>query len=1149
MNSPLLHSHSRNGAALVVTLLIVALITTILVTYVQLVDSEKGSSMAVANRYRASLAADAGIAMAQAQVTSLFQEYPDSAIGWAKLDNAVGTDASGPETSVFYFRATDNKGYNPATGLQKSNAATPATKDPFLFAWPLVSGANWVQISAFTGANSVFSKESPVDKLSGLTANNSININQENWIGTPLENPPPSPTPPPPPIRARWVEVLQDPAKPKNPDPSTPGFNPPIARFAYYIEDESFKVNLNTVDATSAGRGDDTPGQSTDEGILQAILPPNLSSDIDKIRSYFLPKPLPAPPAKARANIPTVGTIDLAASATATTAENNKFILTTQSSALDQSRGGALRLNLNEVVQVVDITDPDSADEIRLQLDRIIAAIDNQYAMPDFGERFFRTSSVTNNATYLSNINDREVKDNNLDLNGVSYKNIYNFRIAANIRDYLDSDSMPTIMASGSDDATKKQKIILGIPDRTLGNPDPSGANNPVESDTIAIGKESVPLISEYAMRVYLKRLDPPIVPSPVGPGANFDFDVYHYIELHNPTNKPIRISDLGSNSFIKIYNLFNWDVGGGTITPTEHNPVKIYFKDFKRRSDGVSFSNYSIPANGYAVISTESSSAISTNPFSSYCNVEDFFYSDDTFVTNFKGITKLNDDDPDDKTPPIQNLYQISSLSGAVDSRAGSSNGSYDCEIQILIGSDLGLIESCPAVALNSSGRLFKIFVRQPPYENAINSKNYFTRSSIANSSKEKYADAYTTGDLRSHNEELEIKRYSPSSEDDKYQTRFADGQSENGVKSEDSKGPEGNTTFLSKNSNLESNKWVDYTDFNFAIYSQLDSQISSVGQLGDIFDPVKVMTSFDKEKIPRVRHGGRTLKIGQTEKYDATLNKFGLWDGQENSASRNWTAWRLADVFSNKFPIEDTNKDGKIDAKDGFAGYDRLQTEGVININGVPRDGGLALRTALQGFQFTKDATGLGGRTVSDTELDTIITTVLEHLQNNAPLDPSEYRLFWERGQLSELMYREGADWKPFFSTGNKLGTNMATVYDRAKEELFRRCVELICTKGNTFTVYSVGQTLNPLSGKVVATSRKKQTFRIIPDYTILDVNGKPVLDGDGKPLSLPNDEDFDPAQKDSDPDKDSNQRRGEDRFRRPTSYSIVKLSEQNE
>jgi hypothetical protein len=298
--------------------------------------------------------------------------------------------------------------------------------------------------------------------------------------------------------------------------------------------------------------------------------------------------------------------------------------------------------------------------------------------------------------------------------------------------------------------------------------------------------------------------------------------------------------------------------------------------------------------------------------------------------------------------------------------------------------------------------------------------------------------------------------------------------------------------------------------------------------------------MEDYDNEKIYRVRHGGRTFKIGQTDKYDANTNKFGLWDGQETSASRNWVAWRLTDVFSNKFPTEDTNKDGSIDSKDGFTGYDRYQTEGLININGVLRDGGMALRTVISGLKFTENATGLSGKTIIDNFLEELIFSVRDHLTNNSPSNPSNYRLFWERGQLSELTYRDGANWSPIFSTGNKLGANMENVYDRAKEELFKRTVELICSKGNTFTVYVVGQTLSPFSGKVLATSRKKQIFRVVPDYEISNPGGVPYI--------LPNDEDFDPSIINTSPTSPASVR-AQDRFRRPTRYMTLDLLQYNE
>ena len=76
------------------------------------------------------------------------------------------------------------------------------------------------------------------------------------------------------------------------------------------------------------------------------------------------------------------------------------------------------------------------------------------------------------------------------------------------------------------------------------------------------------------------------------------------------------------------------------------------------------------------------------------------------------------------------------------------------------------------------------------------------------------------------------------------------------------------------------------------------------------------------------------------------------------------------------------------------------------------------------------------------------------------------------------------------PIFTTGTDLtGTNMTSVYDRGREELLRRLIELTTTRGNIFTVYAVGQSLiPPPAGStadpiVSSTSQFKVTFRIDP------------------------------------------------------------------
>ena len=113
-----------------------------------------------------------------------------------------------------------------------------------------------------------------------------------------------------------------------------------------------------------------------------------------------------------------------------------------------------------------------------------------------------------------------------------------------------------------------------------------------------------------------------------------------------------------------------------------------------------------------------------------------------------------------------------------------------------------------------------------------------------------------------------------------------------------------------------------------------------------------------------------------------------------------------------------------------------------------------------------------------------------------------------FCERGESSEM---------PIFNSGTDLtGTNMTTVYDRGREELFRRLAELVTTRGNIFSIYAVGQSLiPPPSGStnppiVTATSQTKVTFRIDPVWS-------------GGPPSDP----FDPTSK--------------ARFRKPDTYAI--------
>jgi hypothetical protein len=83
----------------------------------------------------------------------------------------------------------------------------------------------------------------------------------------------------------------------------------------------------------------------------------------------------------------------------------------------------------------------------------------------------------------------------------------------------------------------------------------------------------------------------------------------------------------------------------------------------------------------------------------------------------------------------------------------------------------------------------------------------------------------------------------------------------------------------------------------------------------------------------------------------------------------------------------------------------------------------------------------------------------------------------------------------------------------------------MELITTKGNVYTVYAIGQSLNPRTGQPVSTQKIKRTFGIDPVFN----------------PALPADNTFDPTQVGTGSNND--------RFRRPSGFTVTVLHNSNE
>jgi hypothetical protein len=227
--------------------------------------------------------------------------------------------------------------------------------------------------------------------------------------------------------------------------------------------------------------------------------------------------------------------------------------------------------------------------------------------------------------------------------------------------------------------------------------------------------------------------------------------------------------------------------------------------------------------------------------------------------------------------------------------------------------------------------------------------------------------------------------------------------------------------------------------------------------------------------------------LRIGHPEVFHTNTNRAGLWwDGNTNTnswwvgnqtnASRTWTAWRLADIFTvnvnTNFPASDTN-----------AALRALQVPGLINPNGMLRDNGAALRAALFGFRFLDSPDGglaSANRPLTNaTQVTTIISNYGFRLTNTNSWTPAgAVNPMWERGEISEF---------PFLAGGTTFGFNMSNNFDRGREELVRRSIEMMTMRGSIFSVYVVGQALNGTN--VVGTVRLKRTFEINPQFPTVD------------------------------------------------------------
>ncbi len=1005
--------HEEKGAVLVTTLIVLTVLAVVAVAFMQSSSMDQLASRSVSGAYQAQLIADAAVGVARGEVARLIQRYPDSATVWQNIGGGQTNEAT-----VLYVRADAN---NTSTNARPGQSGAEVA----FLGYPLVSRTNTNPLTLpvlatnmpFTTANR---------EMVNLNATNSSRSNA--FIGQRSMTNPGAPV-----AAADWIYIG------RNPGP-TNTTNPPIGRYAYWVEDESFKVNVNT--ATNGARGTSTnigpdgvrldgSWQSSSNAAVRAAAAATVVSDRGTNASFF----------------PTAGSAAVAAGLPdSRSADEFRFLTTAHSAGLDLSRGGFRRFNLNT------ITNGDK----RTALNRVITAITNSNAAPLFGQRFYRTN---NN---VLGINDTNAVSTN-------HAAIYLQKIAANIYDYLDSDDQPTII---NNDAT--YTLRTGRPTEPIFA---VGGGYDGSNSIAAFGVESFPRLQEWAMHARVWRMSYSngpdsrsnfgFVHNATNPTANptrADYEIWldYYFEFYNPGTRDITVS----NAFITLDKLPAFDGGGsGDALANERSITNIPL-------------NATFPAGRVTILSTapigedsfssSSSGGIITNRADVvYLTVADTNRKFTGFTTNI--AVQTYDPVGDNRVPPNPNfnrLFQVSMRTGP------QTKGS------ILIGNDAGILESFVGLPFNAqtnpnvSGMALRIgsgWIRNGLMTIGDgNNDNVRAASLFGNSNDGNARPSATEGDPRALNDQLEFFNFATSNAD-RDQTRFY-------VAVTGNSGLPENSTFGSLNTNyVWATNWTDYTPWqpnsNNAPLFVRNSPMLSVGELGHITDPARTLGSSGN--IARSRGGGRTFRIGQPELTNANSPWRQAWyTGSQTNASRTWTSWRLADIFT---VTTNTN----------------VAIRGLVNPNGALRDNGAALRAALFGLTFLpvtpEGASSLAGRGAN---VSNVVSNVVARLTNGAAsgFGAGTFNPFWERGEISELAVLNSS------ASGTVAGgAVMSNAFDRGREELVRRSIEMITTRGSVFTVYAVGQSLRvtPNSTNVTGTVTAKSTFEITPQFAIGGTN----------------------------------------------------------
>lgn len=1042
------------GFALVLTLIILLLASVTVIAFLTTTVTERTTAVAYGRLEKADLFVQAGVEAAIARLVTEMTYRPYHAIGYRNV--AVGNFGTPPTSLTEVVPVI----IGPRTTTPSTTATYNSSPGPDVY---LVSTVDPVGTDP-PGSTAP----------TGLTSSNSVDLNDNHlsteprgWIGSPTTSTGILP------YRALWIDILRDPNQPMQPDPSVANYNPVIGRYAYWIEDETSKLDVSIIgnkDSNPAGAGAFVRGDGVD---IPSNTPPKVAvNDLDLGAIPLISaSPFPAgdtqnntaiidfratlPMLDARllnrvlayANQNSITGVQL----TSDVHETAKFYGTVFSLSDDLAGNGRRRVNLNALVTSPPVPPtnpaptPIPAGVVAANIDDIAYVITGTHLIasglgptPPGGSRVLENAPVFQNT--LTNFGARFFTPA---APTTSQKNMYLERLSANIRDYIDTDSQPTII-----DAAGPTVRGVSVPAHPI---ETSGGGTSGPSEVVAIGKERVPVAQEYVLRVRQIAFSPRL-----GAFANYTISIDHYVEFWNLSNRDITLTDLGWNSdstkdrhpFLLIANQPGWDAGGLDDIPAgASRDFKLYLKDATPlASPAPSPAQISFPAGSVTVVTTDpqplstqgSTTPVPTGPLTPDLTRVYYIPISPSSLRTYSGRTQR-------KSNSELRLNLITRTTSAT-----------DYETEIALGNDLGILESAWGAGIVGVALSVNIDNANPP-ENRMDDTKYHFRGGHLRGNLGTSPRA-TTGDPRTNAEQINFDLNGASASNDK--TRYYD----SGL---DSGNIPGSSTLGALNSNyVGPANWPDPSN-NAQTAAAAPSVISntsltSIGQLGGVFDPSRV--PGDSGNILLSRGGGRTLKIGQPDDLAGATRFSATWFN---------SAWRLTDLFAAR-PVSNVSmppQQSEIVAP--------ATSRGKININGVLRDNGVAFQAALRSFTFVgapDSDSQLNGRPLATAEADSLVASITAYLTTNGPM--------MERGEISQL---------PFFNSGTAAGGSLATANDRGREEIFRRTIEMVTTRSASFTVYAIGEAIRQdKSGNKTTIGQKRLaiTFQLEPQ-----VNGAPL------------------------------------------------------